>query len=82
VFPDNDERCFLITIGASSTALSILRLVPARAGRQPKGREPAAVTTGGIVSPGRSRSVMKEIAARKNRVPTNLTLMTTATVPA
>jgi hypothetical protein len=76
VFPDNDERCFLITIGGSNTALSgpAIDSCPRRAAAE--GREPAALVrnasrrdNGSNSVAWRGRSVMKEIAGRQNRLP-------------
>ena len=75
MFPDNDERSFLITIGGSNTALSgpAIDSCPRRAAAE--GREPAALVrnasrrdNGSNSVAWRGRSVM-EIAGSQNLLP-------------
>jgi hypothetical protein len=69
VFPDNDERCFLITIGGSSTALSgpAIGVCPRRAAAE--GTPASRRDTGWNSVAWANRSVTKEIAGNKNRPP-------------
>ena len=69
MFPDNDERCFLITIGGSSTALSGPAIGACPAGAAAEGTRASRRDNGWNSVAWRGRSVMKEVAGRQSRLP-------------